>query len=100
MFTLYLNYNFNIIYTMKKVKIKNAKTLKDIENHPLLGSFWTEENEDAETGYSYWGYLKAGWQSYNNRQHLIHEETVKGFCNVLNSVTRWEDDEELEENQK
>ncbi len=80
---------------------KKARTKKDILNHPAMGKvngrtdFWTEPSDDTRSGYSYWGYVKAGFQVYGNEQHTIHEPTIESFCDVLNQVEEWKDDPEL-----
>jgi hypothetical protein len=83
-----------------KTKFKKARTKKDIMNHPLMeklsngkADFDTEEDLD---GISYWGAVIAGWQVYGNEQHIIHESTVKDFCEELNNATPWINDPELE----
>jgi hypothetical protein len=87
---------------MSTTKIKKARTIKDIQNHPLMvktntgsAQFWTEEDSDEDRGFSYWGFIISGYQVYGNEQHTIHEPTIERFCSVLNEAEVWEDDPEL-----
>jgi hypothetical protein len=46
--------------------------------------------ENDEGVFSWWCYLKVGYQAYSNQQHAIHEPTIKDVCDILNSnVTEW-----------
>lgn len=76
--------------------MKKLKTKKDIENDFRVESLHRENDGYNE---SWWVTLKAGWQWDNNKQHLIHEPTIKEICIQLNSnVQEWKNDPELLEN--
>ena len=73
------------------MKTKKLKTLKDIENDPRVDEIHREEDD----GFSWWCYLKPGWQAYHNQQHTIHERTIKGVISELECAEIWEDDPDL-----
>ena len=67
---------------------KKCRTLKDLENSPLC-SIWKESSDDTDHGYSYWGSCIEGLQAYSNEQGTIHEDTIEGFCDVVNNLEIW-----------
>jgi hypothetical protein len=75
---------------MSKV-FKKCKTKQDLMRDPRLvdGVQWCPYDNFYE------GYLKAGYQAYNNEQHTIIEQTIERFCEVMNDVTEWANDPEL-----
>jgi len=75
--------------------MKTVKTLKEIKSDPRIDEIY-HSDEGFEKNSSWWCYLKPGFQVYNNRQHSIHEATIKEICNVINTeITEWPDDPEL-----
>lgn len=76
----------------KIMKFKKCKTKKDLMNDPRLPggiSYCPFDN-------FYEGYLAPGFQAYGNEQHTIFEATIREFCDVMNNVTEWPNDPELE----
>ena len=75
--------------------MKNPKTLTEIRGDKRVDQIW-HENEGFDNNSSWWCYLKPGWQAYNNKQHTIHEATLKEISMELKNVVEWLDDPELE----
>ena len=70
---------------------KKLRTLKDIQNDPRVDSIHREEDD----GFSWWCYLKPGFQAYGNKQHAIHERTIKRVIQELEDAEIWQDDPSL-----
>jgi hypothetical protein len=73
------------------MKFKKCRTKKDLMNDPRLhdGISWCPYDNFWE------GCLVAGYQAYDNEQHIIFEDTIENFCDVMNNVKLWENDPEL-----
>ena len=61
--------------------MKAARTQRDILNHPLVKSLHQEDDD----GLSWWCYLKEGWMSIEMECGTIHERTIQGVCDKINS---------------
>ena len=67
-------------------KIKKARTLADIQNHPMVESTHTEYDGYREDDRAArWVYLKEGFISPDMECGTIHEGTIKECCEKLNS---------------
>jgi len=67
---------------------KKCRTLKDLESSPLV-EVWQESSMDTKNGVTYWGSCIEGLQAYGNYQGSIHEDTIKDFCDVANTLEIW-----------
>lgn len=69
--------------------IKKARTANDIRNHPYVQSLHQEY--DGCFSYdrpSWWCYLKPGYISPEMECGSIHEPTIKGVCELLNTTRK------------
>ena len=78
--------------------MKKPRTKRDVENDSRVTSIHSED-DGCYGGLAWWCYLKAGYQAYNNHQHIIHEKTIRDICGILNDVTEWGDDPDLNNQQ-
>ena len=73
--------------------MKKARTLADIENHPMVysthaewdGCFTDSLGREVQ---GRWVYLKEGYISPDMECGTIHEPSVKACCELLNSCRR------------
>lgn len=68
-----------------------AKTLRDIENHPMVESTHTEDDgcfQDSRGRdlLGRWVYLKEGYISPENECGTIHESSIRACCEYLNNA--------------
>ena len=77
-----------------KTKYRKAKTLKDLRNHPYVGSVEIESgsewigNNGKEYDKTYWLYLKEGYcftGFFKDEGSIRHEATIKDLLNVFYS---------------
>ena len=73
----------------KTTAMKKVKTLKDLQNHPLVQGVEKEYNPNVFDGYdwTYWLYLKDDYWFNEEQIGCIHEPTIKGVIDVFNSMT-------------
>ena len=63
-----------------------CRTIKDLEESPLVDSLWREMDDDTPSGYSWWCMLKEGYCIGDGTYTLgIHENTIKDICMMVNS---------------
>lgn len=69
--------------------MKKVKTLKDLQNHPLVQGVEKEYNPNVFDGYdwTYWLYLKPDYWFKELQQGLLHEPTIARLCDEFNSMT-------------
>lgn len=74
---------------IKTTAMKKVKTIKDLQNHPLVDYVEREYNPGAFDGYdyTYWLYLKEGYWFEDFQISLIHEPTIRRICEEFNSMT-------------
>ena len=84
---LYLCIDNSLI--IKKNVMKKVRTLKDLQNHPLVDYVEREYNPGAFDGYdyTYWLYLKEGYWFEDVEMGLIHEPTIGKICGEFNWMT-------------
>lgn len=72
------------------IKQKKVRTLKDLQNHPLVESVVRDYNPeifyDQKSDYTYWLYLKIGYYFDCQDSTGLHEPTVKELISVFNDA--------------
>lgn len=77
-------------------QFKKVRTLADIKNDPRVVSIHREEDFMFSGKFSWWCYLKTGWQdAMNPTCHTIHERTLKEVCWLVNESIPFPEDPEL-----
>jgi hypothetical protein len=78
--------------------MKKARTLKDIEQHPLVESTHTEWDGCFTDSWGRevqgrWVYLRRGYITDQMECGTIHERSIKDCCELVNSARRVTRDE-------
>ena len=75
---------------MNIIKHKKVKTLKDLQNHPLVVRVFKDYNPehfyDQKSDYTYWLYLKIGYYFNCQDSTGLHVPTVKELISVFNNA--------------
>jgi|TARA_R100001086_G_scaffold240211_1_gene166125 hypothetical protein len=75
---------------MNTIKHKKVRTLKDLQNHPLVAQIAKDYNPEVfanqKSDYTYWLYLKIGYYFDCQDATGLHEPTVKDLISVFNDA--------------
>ena len=68
------------------MKTKKVRTIKDLQNHPIVDKVFKEWNPGIFDGYeyTYWLWLKDGYWFKYLGQCSLHEPSVARLCNAFN----------------